>query len=327
MEATLIHGFVDPARLGEAIRCVHDELVPGFLANEGARHGYWMAHRPSGRLLIVNFWESTEAMVSAAASEGARRTLAAERIGARTLAVHDMSVLGEHEETLDTSPRIRWVRATWVDGLRPDREHAVSPLYREVVPDQVRTRGFCASYWLAGQSLGFGLGLSCWEGPAEIRDGEAASRRRRHRMEALLGCRVTAVHEYEALGAATTSAASPPGGGTSAVASLTHAGTPLERPPGSVLAVGGERTEELVILLGGKASLIREDELTPLVPGRHFGARRLARREPHVGSVLATSPVKLQVISRSEFRQLRHDAPDTAAQFVADDAEPADRMT
>jgi hypothetical protein len=328
MEATLIHAVADPRLLGEAIRSVRDELVPGFLANPGARHGYWMAHRSSGRLLILNVWDSAACMASAAAAEAARRKVAAERVGIRAMAVHHMQVLGAHEEALDQSPRIRWVRVTWVGDLQPDRRRAVSPLYREAVPDQARARGFCASYWLADRSLGFGLGLSCWEGPAEIRDGEGASRQRRRRMEALLGCRVTGVQEYEALGVATTATGGRPTPATASAAPIParfiYTGTSIERPPGSLLAMSGEQTDQMVLLVGGRASLIRDHQVTPLGPGHHFGGRRLAARQRHVGSVLATSPVSLQVISRGEFHEIAHDTPATAAQFVADDAEPAD---
>jgi hypothetical protein len=331
MEATLIHGIVDPRRLPEAVQSFRAELLPGFLGNPGARHGYWMADRTTGRLLILNVWEDSECMAAAAAVEGAHRATVNERVGVRTMAVQHMEVLGAHEETLDQSADIGWIRATWVSGLRPDRRRAVSPLYREVVPDQARSRGFCASYWLADPSVGVGLGLSCWEGPAEVREGEASSRRRRRRMEAVLGCSVVGLDEFEAVAVAAAddvAAVGIPSRSRGATPTrLRHVGTLLERPPGSLLAVSGERTDQVVVLVEGNAGLLHHDELNELGPGHHFGGRRVQERRRHAFSVLATSPVTVQVISRAEFRGILHDAPTAAAELVEGDAEPAESTT
>jgi hypothetical protein len=330
MEATLIHAIADPHRLEDAVRSVREELAPGFLANPGARHGYWMAQPGTGRLLILNLWDDGASMRAAAAVEGARRATVADRVGVRIMAVHHMEALGAHEEALDESPSIRWVRATWVSGLRSGQRRAISPLYREAVPDQARTCGFRASYWLADLDLGTGLGISCWEGPAETRDGEVSSRQRRRRLESVLGCTVVSVQEFEALGVAMTAAVRRParrGGPVGRVPdNVRTRGTVLERPPGALLAVRGKPTDQVVVVVDGAVGLALGDRLDQLGPGHHFGGRRLLHRERHLCNVLATSRVRLQVISRREFHDIEHDAPSDAAELVHADAEPADPL-
>lgn len=325
MQATLVHAAVPTARLGDAVRAVEQELVPGFLGRAGARHGYWMAHRRTGRLLLLTVWEDAWHRAASAAEEGAVRTRVAEAIGAHTLGVQQLEVVGAHEEGIDDAPRVRWVRATWVQGLRPDQSGRLPALFREVVPDQARTRGFCASYWLGDLDTGSALGLSFWQGPAEIRGSAAPGRELRRRSEALLGCRVAGVQEFEAIGVASKVAAgsrvsdlvAPP---TPAVL-RSAPGTVLDRPPGELLAVTGRRTDEVVVLLGGHAALVRGAELARLGPGDHFGAHGLRERLAHPGSVMATTVVRLHVLSRAEFTTLARERPEAADELLGGDAE------
>lgn len=328
MRATLVHGIIDHRRIPDAATAVREELAPGFLTRAGARHGYWMVHRPSGRLWILTVWTDRDHQLAAAAAEGHRRAAVAERLAARTLGVHDLDVAGAHEEDVDGAPRVRWVRATWVTGLPAGGRRRLPELFSEAVPDQARTRGFCASYWLVDPSAGIGLGLSFWEGPAEVRSSEKAGRRRMRRIETALGCRVTSVRELEAIGVA--SALERP----LVVTSVDHRprrspmdldgfGTSIERPPGALLAVPGEVTDQVVVLRGGTAALYDDGQgVGRLFAGDHFGGHRIQDRRSHERTVITTSPARLEVISRREFASLAHTRPELTAQLVVDDAEP-----
>lgn len=327
MKATLVHAKIDPDRISETARHVTAELVPGFLSHPGSRHAYWMAHRSSGRLLVLTVWDDEDHRSSAAAAEAARRAIVGERTGVRIMGVHAMDVVGAHEERIDQAPSVRWVRATWVRGLTPGQQGGLPALFHEAVPDQLRTRGFCASYWLADTTVGAAIGLSFWEGPSEIRDSLRSGHRRRRRFEAVLDCTIEGVMEYEALGVASTITAPQAtwpserprwaGGGVA----LERIGTRLARPPGALLAVSGERTDQVVVLLDGQVALLDDAGLCRLAPGQHFGGRGILDRRVHAHTAMATTPVHVEVISRSEFTDLADSTPEMASELIDHDAD------
>lgn len=340
MRAMVVHATTDPRRLAVLGQVVRTELGPQFLSHPGAHHGYWMADRTTGHLLAITVWDSDELMASAAALDGAERAVVAERNGLRILSVHELEVIGAHETAMSAEPHLRWVRATWVDGLVPSVHGRLPQLYREAVPDQARSRGFCASYWLADLATGSALGLSMWEGPAELSDSALNSRRRRARFEELLGCRVGAVAEYQALGVAQPPAraqaaelrATAVGQRSSVLASTDEhvatgrvlrsqpdLGTTIECPPGALLAVRGDRAYQVVFLLDGQAALVRDADVVPIASGSHFGASSAARTQASPATVLATSPVKVHVFSRTEFGAVADRLPSVADDLIAHD--------
>ncbi len=326
MKAALVHAEIDPRRIPDAARTVERELVPGFLGHVGARHGYWMVHRRTGNLLILTLWESAEHRLAAAADDAARNEVAAAALGVDGSAAYSLDVAGAHEERLDQVPRVRWVRATWVEGLHADQRGELPALFREAVPDQVRLRGFCASYWLVNPVLGSAVGFTFWEGAPNIRDSEDAARRRRRRIEAVLGCRVTGVAELEALGVASLVEPALLAAGVAkplvARPHLASLGTPVSRPPGTLLAVSGEQTDQVVVVADGTAAIVDGADLTPLTAGDHFGGSRIVDRRAHEHAVVATTEVEVGVISRGDFIDLRQSDPDSAEELVTRDADP-----
>ncbi len=55
----------------------------------------------------------------------------------------------------------------------------------------------------------------------------------------------------------------------------------------------------------------------------HFGGHRILDRRGHAHTVMATTPVRVGVISRPEFADLAHDRrPDWLASLVVYDADP-----
>jgi hypothetical protein len=196
------------------------------------------------------------------------------------------------------------------------------------VPDQARSRGFCASYWLADPATGSGLGLSMWEGPAELSDSALNSRHRRRRFEDLLGCKVNAVAEYQALGVAQRPVGTVPTGvdgpdrSTDVMRELlqhSDLGTTIECPPGALLAVRGDRTYQVVYLLDGRAAIVHDEEVEPMSSGAHFGAQAAVQPRANGATILATSPVRVHVFSRTEFSAVANRLPTVADELIAHD--------
>jgi hypothetical protein len=200
MFAKLITANIEPRSVDDAARAVEEELLPAFLAHPGARHGYWMADRTSGEVLAVTCWSDLASLKKVRAKDGAERAQIAERIGLRIRAIVTLEVLASrHSDIVDKSVT-RCARATWVRGVSPDLRADLPAIYREIVSAQVRSRGFCASYWLGDHERGNGLALSVWTGLPELRESDSDSKRRRRWFEQTVGCEIDRVREYEAIG-------------------------------------------------------------------------------------------------------------------------------
>jgi hypothetical protein len=341
MLAELVRAVINPWCVDEAGRAVEQEAIPDFLATAGAMQGYWMANRSTGDVLVVTMWSDEESLRVGWPSAGFGRTGVAERIGLRIRSIQTMDVIGSHECEVTEQPVVRWARATWAEAVLPDRYGRLQALYRMVVPDQARSRGFCGSYWIADLRSGRGLALSLWDQPADLADGEPASTRRRSSLEGLLGCRIDSISELEALGVA---APRPPrqqgrtdadhGRAARAAPDPSHLGldvfsttnrrersrlrelgTTLDRSPGSLLTQQGTDIDEVVVMIDGEALAIHGDGVRRLGRGDHVGGPGILDRRPHEFTLVATSGVRVHVLSRAEFAALVQDLPAVAARL------------
>ena len=199
MLAKLVTGTIDPARLDVATLAVQEELVPGFLAQDGAQHGCWMADPASGHVLALTFWRDGEAVARTAVADGIERALVAERIGLRVHTIDVRPVLAAHRAEQADRPLVRWVRMTWVEGVAAALRPRLHDVFGSIAADQATRSGFCGSCWFGDESLGEGCAVSFWERRVDLTDGADASRRRRRRVERELGCRISAVRQYRAL--------------------------------------------------------------------------------------------------------------------------------
>src|SRR5690606_18360291 len=98
-------------------------------------------------------------------------------------------------------------------------------------------------------------------------------------------------------------------------------GTTLECPPGALLAVRGDRSYQVVLLLDGQAALVRDADadVVPIARGAHFGASSAALTRANPATVLATSPVKVHVFSKSEFGTMASRLPSVADELIERD--------
>lgn len=199
MLAKVVHGTMDTARVDDAARAVREEFVPNFSAQPGALRGYWMADRLSGQILIVTTWSDADALDAARSSDGAQRARIADGIGLRVHSIQSMVVVAQRDE-VEVRPEWRWARATWITG-DPVGAAVLPASHRLIVPDQARSAGFKGSYWLADESISCGVALSFWDGPDALTGSEAASRRRRRRLQRQFGFSIDRIHHYDGIGA------------------------------------------------------------------------------------------------------------------------------
>ncbi len=204
MLANLVEATIDLARVDVAVDAVREELVPEFLEHEGALHGYWAVDRRTGHAVVLTTWRDVESLRGAAAANAAARARAGDGFGLRMHSVQTLPVLAASHATdlTDHGTEPAWVRVTRVDGLAPTMRDQVPQRYGPTLADQSATAGFCASYWLGDEQRVEGFAVSLWDDKADPASGEAASRRRRKRLQRSMGIRISSVREYRIVGVA-----------------------------------------------------------------------------------------------------------------------------
>ena len=62
MWAKVVEADMDPSRIDVVARAVKYDLIPHFEAQPGARRGFWMANRTSGKVLVVTIWSDQDSL-------------------------------------------------------------------------------------------------------------------------------------------------------------------------------------------------------------------------------------------------------------------------
>lgn len=98
--------------------------------------------------------------------------------------------------------------------------------------------------------------------------------------------------------------------------------TTIDVPAGRELIRQGEPGSELIAVVDGEAEVRRDgDVIAVRGPGTFFGEMALLLDRPRNASVIARTPMTIDVINRLEFRQLLEDFPDLHAPLQAATAE------
>jgi CRP/FNR family cyclic AMP-dependent transcriptional regulator len=98
--------------------------------------------------------------------------------------------------------------------------------------------------------------------------------------------------------------------------------TRLDEPAGTVLTREGTAGAEFVIVLEGAVEVRQGDRvIKTLGPGEYVGEIALLRHQPRTATVVATTPVAIEVLNRREFTTLLNDNPEISAQLLATVAE------
>jgi CRP/FNR family transcriptional regulator, cyclic AMP receptor protein len=94
--------------------------------------------------------------------------------------------------------------------------------------------------------------------------------------------------------------------------------TRLDRPAGKVLTREGEQGSEFFIVLEGEVEVRQGDRVVATRgPGEYVGEIALLDRRPRTATVVATTPVSVEVLSRREFMSLLAQAPELSEQILA----------
>jgi CRP/FNR family transcriptional regulator, cyclic AMP receptor protein len=94
--------------------------------------------------------------------------------------------------------------------------------------------------------------------------------------------------------------------------------TRLELPAGKVLTREGQQGYEFFIVLEGEVEVHQGDRVVATRgPGEYVGEIALFDNRPRTATVVATTPVSVEVLSRREFVSLLAQAPELSEQIMA----------
>lgn len=94
--------------------------------------------------------------------------------------------------------------------------------------------------------------------------------------------------------------------------------TYLEEPAGSVLTAEGASGNEFIIVLDGEVEVRQGDTIVAeRGPGDFFGEIALLDNRPRTATVIAKTPVQIEVIGRQEFSGMLAEVPELAGKLMA----------
>jgi CRP/FNR family transcriptional regulator, cyclic AMP receptor protein len=94
--------------------------------------------------------------------------------------------------------------------------------------------------------------------------------------------------------------------------------TRIDRPAGQILTTEGQRGHEFFIVLEGEVEVRQGDRvIATRRAGDYVGEIALLDERPRTATVVATSPISVEVLSRREFARLLTDVPKLSEQLLA----------
>ena len=94
--------------------------------------------------------------------------------------------------------------------------------------------------------------------------------------------------------------------------------TRLNEPAGAVLTKEGRQGYEFIIVLDGEIEVRKGDRVVATRgPGSYVGEIALVDNRPRTATVVAKTPVVIEVIGRREFRGLLGETPELADEILA----------
>jgi len=93
--------------------------------------------------------------------------------------------------------------------------------------------------------------------------------------------------------------------------------TYLEEPAGAVLTREGETGREFIIVLDGDVEVRKGDQvIATRGPGTYVGEIALLDHRPRTATVVATTPVRIEVIAQREFAALMAEVPEISQKLI-----------
>jgi len=94
--------------------------------------------------------------------------------------------------------------------------------------------------------------------------------------------------------------------------------TRLNEPAGAVLTKEGQAGYEFIVVLEGEIEVRKGDRVVASRgPGSYVGEIALLDNRPRTATVIAKTPVVIEVIGRREFRTLLADAPELSEEIMS----------
>jgi hypothetical protein len=209
MEARVTTIWLPPSRLEEAVQFIRDEVVPAMAAQPG-QQGIWLfADRPTGTLLSLSLWETTDALAASTFLYQELRAKVGSLFGGPPIDESYAARPPEQETaTVRATPRrpeaaatARVARVTTLRGEPARVEELVRQLEAQLAPVLERLAGYLGLYLLVDATLGTARAVALWASAEQLAASEDTVAPLRTQAAAALGARMAptvAVYEVVA---------------------------------------------------------------------------------------------------------------------------------
>lgn len=185
----------DPAKIGDGVAHVRDQVIPVVTAMDGCVGMSMLVDRESGRCIATTAWESEAALRDSAERVRPLRDKAQQVLGSSTSDVDTWEVAVVHRD--HATPDGACARVTWLSGDPSTAERAADVFKMVVLPRVQEFDGFCSASLLINREAGRAVGTVTFESREQLEGSREATARLREGAVREIGATVDEVAEME----------------------------------------------------------------------------------------------------------------------------------
>lgn len=185
----------DPAKIGDGVAHVRDQVIPVVTAMDGCVGMSMLVDRESGRCIATTAWESEAALRDSAERVRPLRDKAQQVLGSSTSDVDTWEVAVVHRD--HATPDGACARVTWLSGDPSTAERAADVFKMVVLPRVQEFDGFCSASLLINREAGRAVGTVTFESREQLEGSREATARLREGAAREIGATVDEVAEME----------------------------------------------------------------------------------------------------------------------------------
>ena len=186
----------DPARIGDGIRSVREEIFPAVSEMDGCAGMSLLVDRQAGRCIATTSWRTEDTMLANVDAVRPLRERVERVLGSTSGSdVRQWEVAVVHRD--HAAPEGSCARLTWLSGDPGMTDHAID-IYRMIVLPRIQgLDGFCSASLMVDRETGRLVGTAAFDSLAAVEASRDTAAHMRERAVGEIGAAVDGVDEME----------------------------------------------------------------------------------------------------------------------------------